>query len=134
MLLQNKKIDKLKEIDPMLYESLQEAVTLIDSGYPTLADHRIPWNNKASGVIEKLTQFKMNYQYLIDEISVRVKRLEYQEYMNSIENDQFKSWNEKSLMFYGNNEIVDFYRQQNHNRYVIGMITEFINTIKFMSR
>lgn len=134
MLIENRKIEKLKEVDPGLYEALKEAGTLIQSGYPTLADHRIPWINRASEVIEQLSQYKTNYQFLLDELTVRIKTLEYKEYMDSIENDQFKSWNEKSLLFYGNNQIVDFYRQNNHNKYVISLITEYLNTIRYMSR
>ena len=133
-ILENAKLNKLKEVDPLVCQALTNASTLIDSGYPTLADQRISWINKASEIMETLIQFRSNYQFIMDELTIRIKYLENKEYQESIENDQYKSWNEKSLLFYGNNQLVDFYRQNNFNRYVITMLTEFINLIKYMSR
>ena len=130
----NSKLTAIKEHDPVLYEAIMDASTLIESGYPSLVDHRLSWNNKASEICENLMQFRSNYQYIADEITVRTKSLEYKEFMNSIESDQYKSWNEKSLLFYGNNMIVDYYRRNNYNKFVITVISEYINIIKYMSR
>ena len=127
-------MSKVRDSDPALYEVLVEASTCIESGYPTLADHRTPWTNKVAKVSEQLTQFRSNYQYVFDDITVKIKTLEYKEYMDSIDNDQFKSWNEKSLSFYGNSELVDWYRHLNYNKFVLSIISEYVTTLRNMSR
>lgn len=126
--------ERLEKTDPQLMEVLTNADTLIRSGYPSLADQRNSWNNKSAEVLDDLTQFKNNYQYILEEVTIRVKNSEYKEYMNSSESDQYKSWNEKSLGFYNNNEIVDAYRQINYYKYIINTINEFINLIRYLSR